>query len=405
MAELLAPAGNRQKLDTAFHFGADAVYIGGGSFGLRAYAENFSPEEMADAVKFARSIGKKVYVTVNIFASDRDFAPLRDYIAFLKTVDVDAFIVTDPGVIGLCKKIAPEIELHLSTQANTTNLYSVKFWASQGVRRVNLARELSLDEVKEIKDAVGDGTEIEVFVHGAMCISYSGRCLLSSYLTDRDSNRGECVQACRWEYAIAEKSRRENPLTITEDDRGTYILNSKDMNMLAHIGKLLDAGVDSLKIEGRMKSEYYVGGAVNAYRRALDLYQTAGGKDFTVPAELINELEKISHRGYTPGLYFGRENSVCSDTSKPECGYKFIAQVLKYDEDKKAVKVEQRNRFRVGDELEILSADENFNKTIKVQNMYDEQGNAVTDAKLVQQTLYIPCEYRLEKYDILRKAD
>jgi putative protease len=393
MVELLAPAGNRQKLNTAFHFGADAVYVGGSQFGLRAYADNFDYEGLKEAVEYAHSLGKRVYVTVNIFASNRDFGPLEDYFKYLYAIGVDAVIVTDAGVIALCQKVAPNMEIHLSTQANTTNGHTAKFWAEQGVKRIVLARELSLNEIKEVRDIVGDRAELECFVHGAMCISYSGRCLLSSYLTDRDSNRGECVQACRWEYAIAEKNRTENPLTMVEDSHGTYILNSKDMNMLGYVDKLIEAGIDCFKIEGRMKSEYYVGSVVNAYRRAIDLYYKSPN-NFSLPAELINELT---------GLYFGDENNVCY-TGKPMVDYSFILAVLGYDEKRGAIVAEQRNRFKKGDTLEVLSNDENFNKKIIVAGIENERGEIVEDAKFVQQKLYIKSDIRLKKYDILRKC-
>lgn len=402
MVELLAPAGNREKLNTAFHFGTDAVYVGGREFGLRAYADNFDEDGLKEAVDYAHSLKKRVYVTANIFASNKDFPRLSEYFKYLYEIGADAVIITDAGAIELCKKVAPELEIHLSTQANTTNGYTAKFWAEQGVKRIVLAREMSLDEIKETRDIVGDKTELEVFVHGAMCISYSGRCLLSSYLTDRNSNRGECVQACRWEYALAEKSRTGNPLTICEDTRGTYILNSKDLNMLGYIDKLAEVGVDCFKIEGRMKSEYYVGSVVNAYRRAIDLYYK-NPTGFSLPDELIDELNKTGNRGYTTGLYFGDKDNV-SYTGKPTTDYSFIAAVLGYDEDKKTIIIEQRNRFKVGDELEILSDGENFNKRIVINNMFNEKGEPVYDAKLVQQKLLIQSDLRLNRYDILRKS-
>lgn len=402
MVELLAPAGNRNKLNTAFHFGADAVYLGRSEFGLRAYADNFENSELADAVSFAHSISKKVFVTVNIFASNRDFSPLSTYFVFLESIGVDGVIMTDAGAIELCQKVAPKLEIHLSTQANTTNGYTAKFWAKQGVKRVVLARELSLEEIAEIKQMVGDSLQLEVFVHGAMCISYSGRCLLSSYLTNRNSNRGECVQACRWEYAIAEASRTENPLTMLEDKHGTYIMNSKDLNMLSYIDKLIEAGVDSFKIEGRMKSEYYVGSVVNAYRRAIDAYYV-DKNNYKLSEELAFELDKTSHRGYTTGLYFENKDNVCYDTSKPNCEYAFIAEALGYDEKLGAIIVEQRNRFKKGDILEVLSSDQNFNKQIVVDEVFDEQANLVDDCKLVQQRLYIKSDLKLQKHDILRR--
>lgn len=401
MYELLAPAGNRNKLNTAFYFGADAVYVGGADFGLRAYADNFTDGQLADAITYAHMLGKKVYVAVNIFASNADFPALADYFRFLESAGADAAIITDAGVIDLCKKVAPKLEIHLSTQANTTNGYAVKFWAGQGVSRVVLARELSLKDIVEIRQMNPD-VELEVFVHGAMCISYSGRCLLSNYLADRNANRGQCVQACRWEYAIAEKKRTQNPLTITEDARGTYILNSKDLNMLGHIGELMDAGVDCFKIEGRMKSEYYVASVVNAYRRTIDFLKTAG-TDKPVPDEYVRELQKVSRKGYTTGLYYGGESNVCLENSKPDDGYVFVAEVQGYDERQDAVIVNQRNRFYEGERLEILSPDGHLNGLLPADEIYDEQGNRVSDCKLVQQKLFIKSDIKLNRLDILRR--
>lgn len=404
MLELLSPAGDRKKLNTAFHFGADAVYIGG-DFSLRAYCNNFDRNELKLAVEYAHSIGKKLYVTVNIFASNKDFGRLRDYLIYLESINADAVIVTDTGVIDLVKKTAPELKIHLSTQANTTNKYAAAFWAEYGLERVVLARELRIDEIAEIKQYVGNSIQLEAFVHGAMCISYSGRCLLSNYLANRNSNRGECVQACRWEYSLTEKNRNNKPLTLEEDDRGSYILNSNDMCMLQYMDKVIEAGVESFKIEGRMKSEYYVGSVTTAYRRAIDFYTQNPDKPFALPKAVTEEVYKTSHRGYGTGFYFSDKSenaNVNMDTSAGECSYKFVAEVLGYDEDKKAVLVEQRNRFVVGDELEILSADDNFNRVITVERMLDEKDREITDAKLVQQKLYIVTDYKLKKSDKLR---
>lgn len=398
--ELLAPAGSRSKLNTAFHFGADACYVAGTRFGLRAYADNFDADGLKSAVDFAHELGKKVYVTVNIFPRNDDFSDLKEYFVFLNSIGVDALIMTDAGAIMLCKSVAPELEIHLSTQANTTNGYTAKFWAEQGVKRVVLARETTIDDVKRTKDIVGDDLELEVFVHGAMCISYSGRCLLSNYLSTRDSNRGECVQACRWEYKMTEASREGEPLTMVEDDKGTYVMNSKDMNMLPYLDKLIDAGVSSFKIEGRMKSEYYVASAVNAYRRALDGYYETG--IYSPSQSLIDELEKTSHRRYTTGFYFGARDTVCLDTSKPESDWLFVAEAKGYDKEKGCAVVEQRGRFKKGDVLEVLSADDNYLKNIVVDEVYDEEGNLVEDCKLVQQTLFVKTDVALKPRDILR---
>lgn len=400
--ELLAPAGDFEKLKTALHFGADAVYVGGSEFSLRANAKNFTEEQLIEACRYVRERGKKIYVAVNVFAKNSDFDKLPEYLAFLQSAGVHGVIVTDPGVICFCKKYAPVLEIHISTQANTTNKYSAKFWADQGAKRIVLARETSLAEIKEIRDYLPDDVQIETFVHGAMCISYSGRCLLSAALSGRSGNRGDCVQACRWEYEITEKNRKGERLPIYEDGRGTYILNSKDLNMLEHVGELIESGVYSFKIEGRMKSQYYVASVVNAYHQAIDGF--SADKNYKVPDLLVSELEKNSHRDYTTGFYYGEKDSVCAETSQPKCDWEFTASVLGYDEEKKAIVVQQRNRFRNGDVLEILSPDKKyFGKTIEIKEMYDGTGAKIDDAKLVQQTIYIPSDFRLEKDDILRK--
>lgn len=401
--ELLAPAGDMEKLKTALHFGADAVYVGGSCFSLRANAKNFDLAQLQEAVEYTHSKGKKIYVASNIFAFNEDFPELEKYFRDLERIGVDAVIISDPGVLAMCRQVAPKLEIHLSTQANTTNKYSAKFWAEQGVKRIVLARESSMAHIKEIREFLPDDIEIEAFVHGAMCIAFSGRCLLSNALTGRSSNRGDCVQACRWEFSIVEKNRGGEPLTIGENERGTYLLNSKDLNMLEHIGELAENGVYSFKVEGRMKSPYYVASVINAYRKAIDLYYEQG-ENFVVPENLKEELYKNSHRAYTTGFYYGSKDNVCLETSQPKCNYEFIAQVKGYDEEKGMLMVEMRNRFKVGDELEILSPDDKyFDKTIKIEKMYDKDMQEVNDAKLVQQLLYIPTDMRLKKRDILRK--
>ncbi|MDE7337350.1 MAG: U32 family peptidase, partial [Clostridia bacterium] len=337
--ELLAPAGDMEKLKTALHFGADAVYVGGSKFSLRANAKNFEEAELAQAVEYTHRLGKKIYVAANVFANNADFDGLKEYFISLKEIGVDAVIISDPGVLALCREVAPDLEIHLSTQANTTNKYSAKFWAEQGVKRIVLARETPMKDIREIREFLPQNIEIEAFVHGAMCIAYSGRCLLSNALTGRASNKGDCVQACRWEYSIVETNRGGQPLTIGQEERGTYLLNSKDLNMIEHIGELAEAGVYSFKIEGRMKSPYYVASVVNAYRQAIDLYYK-DGKDAKLPASLIDELFKNSHRDYTTGFYFGEKDSVCLETSQPKCDYEFIAQVKGYDEEKGMLVVE-----------------------------------------------------------------
>lgn len=389
MVELLAPAGTFLKLKTAFKFGADAVYFAGKKFGLRAFAGNFEDDEIEKAVNYAHSLNKKVYITVNILAHEADFDGLKEYIEYLDKIGVDAVIVADVGIIKLIRDVAPNLDIHVSTQANVTNSYSAKFFQDMGVKRIVLARELSIEEIKKIHDAVPD-MELEAFVHGAMCISYSGRCLLSNYFTGRDSNRGACVQACRWEYTITEKSRQGQQFPIEEDERGTYILNSKDLCMIKHLKELEEAGVCSFKIEGRMKSEYYVACTVNAYRRAIN------GEDVD-----ISELEKSSHRLFTTGFYFGEKDKECFTSSSPVQTHEFMALVLEDAKDG-YVKIEQRNRFKVGDTLEVLSPDENFNKKIKITEIKNLKGELIDDAKKVQEVLYLRTELALKEGDILR---
>ena len=389
MVELLAPAGTFLKLKTAFKFGADAVYFAGKKFGLRAFAGNFEDDEIEKAVNYAHSLNKKVYITVNILAHEADFDGLKEYIEYLDKIGVDAVIVADVGIIKLIRDVAPNLDIHVSTQANVTNSYWAKSFQDMGVKRIVLARELSIEEIKKIHEAVPD-MELEAFVHGAMCISYSGRCLLSNYFTGRDSNRGACVQACRWEYTITEKSRQGQQFPIEEDERGTYILNSKDLCMIKHLKELEEAGVCSFKIEGRMKSEYYVACTVNAYRRAIN------GEDVD-----ISELEKSSHRLFTTGFYFGEKDKECFTSSSPVQTHEFMALVLEDAKDG-YVKIEQRNRFKVGDTLEVLSPDENFNKKIKVTEIKNLKGELIDDAKKVQEVLYLRTELDLKEGDILR---
>lgn len=399
--ELLAPAGNFSKLKTAVYYGADAVYIGGKSFSLRALSDNFTDEEIARAVEYAHKRNVKVYVTVNIFAKNSDFDKAKEYFKFLYSVGVDAVLITDIGLIDLCKEVAPDLPIHLSTQANTLNKYAVRAWKNYGLERVVLARELSLAEIAEIREFVPD-IELEAFAHGAMCISYSGRCLLSNYLNGRDSNRGECVQACRWSYELREKNKGGEYYPIEEDERGSYILNSKDLNMISHIDEMVDAGVISLKIEGRMKSEYYLATVINAYRRAIDEYCKIGDK-YKENSMFYDELIKTSHRAFTTAYTLGDNFDTVNYSDSQSVGEKqFIAVVTKgtaggYTE------IEMRNRFKKSDVLEILSPSENFNKTFVVNEMYDEDGNEIVDAKIVQQKIRIKCEYDLREGDILRK--
>ena len=391
--ELLAPAGNFDKLVTAVHFGADAVYFAGKQFGLRAFAGNFSDEEIVKAMEFLHAHGKKGYVTLNIVAKDSDFENINPYLQLLVDAKVDGVIVSDVGVIYYLRKNFPTLNVHVSTQANVNNSFSAKFFADMGVTRIVLAREMSIDEIALLRKNLPENVEIEAFVHGAMCISYSGRCLLSNYLTGRDSNRGACVQACRWQYTIREVGRKDE-LPIEEDERGTYILNSKDLCMIEHLKELEKAGVVSLKIEGRMKSDYYVASVVNAYRRALDKKNKM--------SLLQEELEKTSHRRYTTGFYFGSDDKEYLEDSMPVQTAEFVAKVVEDSHDG-TVKIEMRNRFKKGDVLEILSPNDAFLKKIKIEKIVDGKGNEIDDCKRVQDIVTINCPYDLKTGDILRR--
>ena len=392
--ELLAPAGNLNKLKTAFYFGADAAYIGGKAFSLRSFADNFTAEELASAVKFAHANGKKVYVTANIFARNYDLSEMEEYFKLLYSVGVDAAIISDSGVFYAAKKAAPLLPVHISTQANLTNKYAVKFWHEQGASRAILARELSVNEIEEIHSFVPE-MQLEAFVHGAMCISYSGRCLLSDYLSGRPSNRGECVQACRWNYTVKKSDSGEGggDMSVEEDERGTYIFNSKDLNMSAHLDALVKAGVCSFKIEGRMKSEYYLATVINAYRRCLD-----GGFSPVIERELLT----AAHRDYTTAYMLGANSQTVnySDSqTKGDCDY--IANVLEWNQG--FARVEMRGRFKVGDRLEALSPGENFGKTFTVESAATSAGEQVDDCKLVQEIYTVNCPFKLSAGDILRR--
>lgn len=402
--ELLAPAGDFEKLKTALYFGADAVYFAGKNYGLRAFGTNFDEKSLKEAVEYVHKAGKKAYVTINVYASDNDFDGLPNYLNQLSEAKVDAVLVSDMGIFNFIKKYAPNLNIHISTQANTTNKYAVQAYKDMGASRVVLARELNLDEIKTIHE-FAPSVELEAFVHGAMCISYSGRCLLSNYLTGRDSNHGECVQACRWKYFVTEENRPDQPLEISEDERGTYIFNSKDLCLIEHLDKIADAGVTSFKIEGRMKSPYYLATVVNAYRRAIDLYYKCKetNSPYIVPNKILEELKKPSHRKYTTGfivsdgsLKQNLESSIQTQESK------FMAIVLEVLDDK--ILVEQRNKFCIGDTLEILSPTLELNQSFTVNEITDEKGNVLSEAKLVQQKVYIyGAPKGLHQGDILRK--
>ena len=383
-AELLAPAGDMNKLKTAFYFGADAAYVGGKNFSLRAQAGNFTDEELAEAVRYAHELGKKLYVTVNILARNDDIKEAAEYLKFLERIGADGAIISDAGLVALAKEVAPELPVNLSTQANTLNFKAARLWKEFGVKRVILARELSLKEIREIAET-NEGLEMETFIHGAMCISYSGRCLLSDYRTGRKSNRGECVQACRWNYEIREKGSSGAFMEMEEDARGTYILNSKDLCLVDILDELIDAGVCSMKIEGRMKSEYYLATVINAYRRALDeLYEK--GAEYKKNPLYKSELNKTAHREFTTAYLLGENDRTENFSDSQSVGtHKFIASVLEDTSEEGYALIEMRNRFVGGDVLEVLSPSKSFNKQIVVLKMTDEKGEIILDAKLVQQ--------------------
>ncbi len=397
--ELLAPAGSLKKLKTAIDFGADAVYAGGKEFSLRAFADNFTLEELKEGADYCHARGKKIYVTVNIFPKNEDFISAERYFKDLEEIGIDAVLITDAGLISLAKRVAPALPIHLSTQANTLNKYTVEFWGKQGISRVVLARELSFKDIKEISD-FNPNIELEAFVHGAMCVSYSGRCLLSNYLDGRDANRGECVQACRWNYHITEASREGSPLEMQEDERGTYILNSKDLNMISYVPELIEAGIVSFKIEGRMKSEYYLATVVNAYRRAIDGY--FNGNFNEVIESLEKEVRKVVHRDYTVAYALGENNKTIAYNSGQNGGtHEFIAVVEGYADG--YATVEMRNRFKKGDALEVLSPSSAYNAEIEMGEIIDGKGYVIDDVKLVQQKVRIKTAVQLQKGDILRR--
>lgn len=394
------PAGNLKKLKTAFHFGADAVYIGGKSLSLRAFADNFSDDELAEGVKFAHSIGKKVYVTANIYAKNTDLAYADKHFAFLSDIGADGVLVSDMGLFCIAKRY-PSLKIHISTQANTQNSEAVKFWRDMGASRVVLARELSIDEIAEIHAAVPE-MELEAFVHGAMCMSMSGRCLLSSYFTGRDANRGECAQPCRWKYRLV-NSDSDEPVAadIEQDERGSYLLNSKDLRLLNRLPELIEAGVCSFKVEGRMKSELYIATVANAYRRALVEYLTCGKIQ---NADAYNAmLEEVSHREYTEAFFDGQNlDSLSLKESKTRETAIFVATVIAYDGQ--TATVEMRNRFFAGDTLTVISNGPTDRESFTATDIALD-GSPVDDAKLVQSVYTLRCPIPLAPGDILVRME
>ena len=401
--ELLAPAGDFERLKTAIYFGADAVYFAGKNYGLRAYGTNFDTMSIKETMDYIHAHGKRGYVTLNVYARHNDFDNLKDYVQSLVDAGVDAVIISDLGIFSFVHENFPNLEIHISTQANTTNAHAAKMWKKLGATRVVLARELDINEIQVISKENPE-LELEAFVHGAMCISYSGRCLLSNYLTNRDSNHGECVQACRWKYSVTEETRPDEKFDLEEDDRGTYIFNSKDLCLIDHLDKIIDSGVYSLKVEGRMKSSYYVATVVNAYRRALDYMMECKKREipYKTPDFLKEELEKASHRKYTTGFMFSDGKPTQNyESSIQEQSSKFMAIVLKKEDNR--ILVEQRNKFSIGDELEILSPSSEFNKILKIEKMTDENGENLSEAKNVQQRIWIYTNQNISAGDILRK--
>ncbi len=401
--ELLAPAGDLEKLKMALIYGADSVYIGGQIFGLRAGAKNFSFQDMEEGIKFAHNLGKKVYLTLNIIPHNTDLENLSCYLKQIRNLDIDAVILSDPGTLIYVKEYMPNMEIHLSTQANNTNYMSALFWHKQGVKRIILARELSLEEIKEIRQKIPQDLEIEAFIHGAMCISYSGRCLLSNYMTHRDANRGECAHPCRWKYHLMEEKRPGEYMPVFEDESGTYFFNSKDLCMIEHIPELIESGLNSLKIEGRMKSAYYVATVVYAYRKAIDAY-LKNKKTYQYNPEWMAELKKASHREFTSGFYFqkpGQQEQLYKSSSYIR-EYDFVGVVLDYNKNSQIAIIEQRNRIFKGDTVEIIGPDiEYFSQ--KIDTMWDEYGNEIEVAPHPQQIIKIKVNKPVKKYYILRK--
>lgn len=397
MIELLSPAGNRERLEYALAYGADAVYMAGSRYSLRAFADNFEPDELKSALELVHSKGKKAYITVNIYAHNSDIDGMEDYFRFLYDIGADAVLVSDLGVLEAAKKGAPELPVHISTQANVTNYAAARFFCNAGAERIVLARELSIEEIALIHQKVPQA-ELEAFVHGAACISYSGRCLLSDYLTGRSANQGKCAQPCRWGYELVPQGRADS-FPITQDERGTYILNSKDLCMIDHLGELADAGVTSFKIEGRMKTAYYTAAVTNAYRRATDRLEAGLEPD---PA-LKEELAKAANREFTTGFYFGPvQNGQRYESSKCRQSHEFSAVV--FSSDGEYLTLEQRNRFRVGDVLEVLSPEPSrCGQKFTVESIISSQGCSVQAAPNPQERVKVPCTLRLEYMDILRR--
>lgn len=413
--ELLIPASSLEVLKVAVIFGADAVYIGGEAFGLRAKAKNFTLEEMKEGVEFAHEHNVKVYVTANILAHNRDLDGAYEYFEELKDVKPDALIISDPAIFTIAKEVLPDMEIHISTQANNTNYGTFNFWYKQGAKRVVTARELSLEEIKEIRRNIPDDLEIETFVHGAMCISYSGRCLLSSFMAGRDANQGACTHPCRWKYSVVEESRPGQYMPVYENERGTYIFNSKDLCMIEHIKELVESGIDSLKIEGRMKTALYVATVARTYRMALDDYKESEELYRSRLPFYKEEIAKCTYRQYTTGFFFGKpdENTQIYDSNTYIKEYTYLgiignevdrSSIVKDDNVGVLYEIEQRNKFTVGEQIELMKPD-GTNVEVTVMEIFDEDGNKMESAPHPKQKLFINLGTKLDKYDILRRKE
>ena len=403
--ELLVPASSLEVLKVAVTFGADAVYIGGEAFGLRAKAKNFSMEEIKEGIAFAHEHGVRVYVTANILAHNGDLEGVRAYFEELKEIGPDALIISDPGVYQIAKEVCPEIERHISTQANNTNYGTYKFWYGLGAKRVVSARELSLEELKEIRQRIPEDMEIETFVHGAMCISYSGRCLLSNFFTGRDANQGACTHPCRWKYSVMEESRPGEYFPVYENERGTYIFNSKDLCMIEHIPDLIDAGIDSFKIEGRMKTALYVATVARTYRKAIDDY-LEDPKLYEAHLDWYrSQISNCTYRQFTTGFFYGKptDEAQIYDSNTYAKDYTYLGIVGDKD-DQGYYSIEQRNKFSVGEEIEIMKPD-GENRVVTVKAIYDEEGNGMDSAPHPKQKLWIDLGTEMDRFDILRRRE
>lgn len=403
--ELLIPASSLEVLKVAVMFGAHAVYIGGEAFGLRAKAKNFSLEEMKEGVEFAHAHDVKVYVTANILAHNKDLDGAREYFEELKQVGMDALIISDPGMFTIAKEVLPDVDIHISTQANNTNYATFNFWYKMGARRVVTARELSLEEIKTIRKNIPDDLEIETFIHGAMCISYSGRCLLSSFMAGRDANQGACTHPCRWKYSVVEESRPGEYMPVYENERGTFIFNSKDLCMIEHIPELVEAGIDSFKIEGRMKTALYVATVARTYRLAIDDYLRDPEYYRSRIPFYKSEISKCTYRQYTTGFFFGKpdKDTQIYDSNTYEHEYTYLGIVGDCNGDG-LYSVEQRNKFSVGETIEVMKPD-GTNIECSVIEIKDDEGNSMECAPHPKQKLWINLGTKLDRYDILRRHD